>query len=243
MVSALAPCAEAGIAFNVASEVLIEDISAEMLIASAASNTGAVIITTNGMTNITATGVTGDQFTMSFTAGTVVVKYMGTFTSSGGQPGTGTWTINTQAGSDITSSGMATVTYDSGTSTFTIALDYQFPDTNIPGVGKVNDFHVVSEVHAPLGPSWESVDTGYFTLDGNRRGGLYDTVDGLGIRGIILGQWTQDVSGSGSIQGNVGTGTGTFSGSVSAIPEPSSIVLLSISAAISLAYLRSSKKA
>jgi hypothetical protein len=96
-----------GLPFDVAAEVMITDIHSQMLIASAESGTGAVISTSNGQTTLTPGG---DQFSISFTAGSVVVSDLATFTSSGGAPGTGTWTIATTAGSTFTDTGTATVT-------------------------------------------------------------------------------------------------------------------------------------
>jgi hypothetical protein len=238
-------CFAGSLPFNVATVVVMEDITAEMLIASAESGTGATITTTNGATSLSATGATGDQFATSFTAGSVQVNDMGTFTSSGGsQPEAGTWTIGTTAGSTVSSTGTATVTYDPGTSTYTTTLGERFEKTVVPGVGTVNDFHVVAVVPV-TNPKWDPTDTGYSTLDGNMVGKmLYTTGSLYASAPYTPGQWTQSISGSGygSIAGDVGAGSGTFSGSASAVPEPSSIGLFSIGVAVILYGLISSKR-
>ena len=134
LIGMLARCAEAGstTAFQVATEVMMADVTAEMQIASAESGTGAVISTTNGVSTLSPGG---DQFSISFTAGSVVVADQATFTPSGGTPGAGTWSIASTDGA----TGSVTVTFNSGTSTYDIGTLYSYPKTDIPKVGPVNN--------------------------------------------------------------------------------------------------------
>jgi hypothetical protein len=226
--AATTPRAFAGLTpSEVATEVVIEDITVAMYVASVYAG-GGMITTSNGMTSISPDG---SSFTMSFTAGSIVYADTGTFTPDGVAPGTGTWTITATGASTIAMSGTQVVSYDPTTGDY-FSPDplYTFPTKKHPVYGMVNDFEGTWNYDPK---TQRSTDNGYWTYNKTRVSPQIGTGDyNVPTPGDSL-VWNQTSSGQGGTDTGYISGSwasGTFNGSMTAVPEPSSAVLAAIGA-------------
>ncbi len=207
--------ASGGQAYNIATEVMMEDITSQLLLISVISG-GPVSTGNTGQFTIQPDG---SMYAISFTAGGISVTDTAILSPDGLAPGTGTWTMT----SNITTAGSALVTYDPGTSTYTTDPEYTFPKEHIRGIADyVNDFEVIGSYKVANGID---ADFGYYTYNGAKRGGNYVLTSYVPI---LLGQSFQIITGAGSGNITANATNGTFVGTANATPEPSSIILIGI---------------
>jgi hypothetical protein len=223
-----------------AGEAVIEDATSAALVASALA--GGPVTITGGTYTISTNG----SYTMSFTAGSFVYSDTGTYTPDGsGYPGSGSWALGANGFSTITPSGTMTSTWDPVNMVMNTTFMKNIPlmpnpdyDPNLPegpnNYALVND-QEGTDIDTPDG---ESVMTWWYTHFGQKAGPVHNANDQWtpGTLPVIPpdGEWNQYLSGgtSGRITGlwaNSGA-NGTFSGTVNAVPEPTSALLAAIGA-------------
>ncbi len=217
MVAALFPPGEAtaGQAYYVATEVMMEDITSQLLLVSAI--TGGPVST--GNTGLFTVQSDGSAYGFSFTAGGVNVTDTAALSPNGLAPGTGTWTIN----SNIITMGSALVSYDPGTTTYTGDEDYNvtpFIDPSIPHGYVVTDVHIS---WTAFDANWRDTGTGWYTEKGKKIPGTDFTESSA----VFATQWEV---GGGCVDLTGDTANGTFVGTANALPEPNTLVLASIAA-------------
>ncbi len=217
--------------YNLAVGEMIEDITVQLTLAAAFAG-GPVSTGTTGTFSILPDG---SQYSFSFTAGGISVTDLSTFAPDGIAPGTGVWT---------SSSGLVTestqVTYDSSTSTYTGTLDAKSRTVPIPP--KLPDGFPQPPPNAKdIGVTWTNfpggwTDVAYWT-DANGKAiqppigfttlPYLPPPPGPKAMGTITETWT-DSSGNTLGGVTVDLATGTFTGNVSGVPEPSAATLLAI---------------
>lgn len=230
--------------YQVATVVVIEDITAAMALTSFASGGGMVNV--NGTESISADG---SQFTLSFTAGSIVFADTGTFSPDGVAPGTGTWSISTTQNSTISMSGSQTVSYDSGTANYTGNTTYNFnivpPKDIFPPLMPPND-QEIKWMYEPSDTGYICTDTKYWTYNDKRIPGWNSYSVGYPSSSSVGPMpWNQMVGSqtsgeSGYVSGDFGSGA--FTGSYALVPEPSSVVLAAIGAVGVIAFASSHKR-
>jgi hypothetical protein len=208
--------------------MVIEDATTAALLASAIAH-GPVTIT-DGTYSISANG----SYTMSFTAGSFAYSDTGTFTPDGsGIPGSGTWTLAPSDGS----TGTLTNTWDAVNKVYNSTIEKQMipekPNPYYPmyPYPKVNDIEGTDKLY----PDGTSTDLVRYTFNGNPASPFFPTKDKWSkLPPAPSGSWVQELGGpaSGSLTGlwTGGGSAGTFGGTVNAIPEPTSAILVGIGA-------------
>jgi hypothetical protein len=198
-------------AYAVATEVMMSDITNQLLLTSLIAGDSV----STGTTGLWTINSAGSAYGFSFTAGGGSVTDTATLAPDGIAPGTGTWTID----SNILTTATAQVTYDSTSTSYTIALSTTFPPvTPPPGGVPYTDTKIIYR---------------YFLLDGSDiAAGRWSRDDGTTSPMIFLGSdaplpnwYANSTPDSPSILSISSGPNGSFTGMANVVPEPPASIL------------------